>query len=71
MDRLPRAIIKYGVRISLALMIAGCLVILLNHYTGYDSYKNFVGISIVKNSVTVLAEAIIGGLVIDFVLRRN
>jgi hypothetical protein len=71
MNAFPKAIIKYGTRISLALLLAGSIIILFNHFTGYDAFKSFVGTSIIKNSFSLLAEVIIGGLLIDFVFKKK
>mgnify|MGYP000126449233 CR=1 FL=1 len=71
-DKLPKAIIKHGSRISLLLLALGTFMIVYNHNAiNYDAYFEFIAQCIVKNSFIVLAEAIIGGLVIDFVFKKG
>ena len=68
----PRAIIKYGTQAALALLCTGCLIILINYYkTDYNPYMVFVGTAVIENSFIILAEVIIGGLLIDFFLKKN
>jgi hypothetical protein len=70
--KLPTAIIKYGSVISLILFAAGTALFVYNKTgTDYTMYKEFVSMSIVECSFTLLAEAIIGGLLIDFVLGKK
>jgi hypothetical protein len=69
LGKLPTAIIKYGSVISLLLFTAGTALFIYNKAgTDYTTYTEFVSMSIVECSFTILAESIIGGLLIDFVL---
>jgi len=72
LDKFPKAIIKYGLRVFLALFAIGTALVVLNHTAlDYDSYFEFIALSIVKSSFTILAEAVIGGLLIDFVFKKS
>lgn len=71
-DRLPKAIIKYGAHAFLVLFAIGTTLVVYNHTKlNYDPYYEFIAISVVKASFTILAEAVIGGLLIDFVFKKN
>lgn len=71
MEKLPKALIKYGCFIFLGLFLIGTLMVLMNYTVlTYSSYFDFVSKAIVKTSFTIGAEAIIGGLVLDFVFKR-
>lgn len=71
-NKLSKSIIKYGTQASLALLSLGTLIIILNQtLLSYDAYLKFVGTLIIKNSFIILAEAIIGGLLIDFITKRS
>ena len=71
-DKLPRMIIKYGTRAFLVLFAIGTGLVVWNHVKlNYDPYFEFVALSVVKASFTVLAEAVIGGLLIDFIFKKN
>lgn len=67
--KLPKKIIKYGAQAFLALFILGTIMVVYNRTVlNYEPYFEFVAISIIKSSFTILAEAIAGGLIIDYVL---
>jgi hypothetical protein len=71
MEKLPKAMIKYGCIIFLGLLFAGTVMVLMNYTVlTYNSYLDIVSKSIVKTSFTIGAEAIIGGLVLDFIFKR-
>lgn len=66
-----KSLIKYGSLAALVILSLGALVLILNQTVlDFDSYIKFIGTSIVKNSIIVLAEFIIGGLVIDYFTKR-
>lgn len=72
MNKYSKAIIKHGVQISLGLLFTGTVVLISNNRLfPYDSYLRFIGIEITKNSFVILAQAIIGGLLLDYVDRRR
>lgn len=71
MGNLPKALIKYGSYVFLALFLVGTILVLLNNtLLPYNSYFDMVSKAIVTTSFTLAAEAIIGGLVMDFVFKR-
>lgn len=66
-----KSLIKYGSLAALIMLSLGTLVLILNQTViDFDSYTKFIGTSIVKNSIIVLAEFIIGGLAIDYFTKR-
>lgn len=71
LNKFPKAIIKYGIQAFFALFILGTLLVALNHSAlDYDFYLELIATTIVKSSFTILAEVVIGGLLIDFVLKK-
>ncbi len=66
-----KALIKYGSQAALFLLILGTILLVLNQTVlDFDSYTKFIGTLIVKNSIVLLAEFIIGGLIIDYFSKR-
>jgi len=71
LDKLPKAIIKYGAIAFLAIFGLGTLLVVLNHTGGkYDPHSEFIATSVVKSSFTILAEAVIGGLLMDYIFKK-
>jgi len=71
LDKLPKALIKYGCYISLAVLTIGCILVLLNYtILPYDSDFDMVSKKLVTTSFSLAAEAIIGGIIMDIVFRR-
>lgn len=71
LSKYPKALIKYGSQAFLALFALGTLLVVLNHTAlNYDAYFEFIAESIIKSSFTILAEAYIGALIIDYVMRK-
>ena len=71
-DKLPRMIIKYGCHAFLALFAIGTALVAWNHTVlNYEPYFEYVALTVVKTSFTILAEAVIGGLLIDFVFKKS
>lgn len=71
LGKLPKALIKYGSYVFLAIFTIGTLSVLLNNtLLPYNSYLDMVSKAIVITSFTLAAEAIIGGLVMDFVFKK-
>lgn len=71
MEKLPKALIKYGCIVFLGLLFTGTVMVLMNYTVlPYNSYFDLVSKSIVKISFTIGAEAVIGGLVLDFLFKR-
>lgn len=68
---LPKGIIKYGTQAFLALFFIGTVLVVYNRMqVNFDAYFEFVATSLIKQSFTVLAEVIIGALVIDFIFKK-
>ncbi|AEV68717.1 hypothetical protein [Acetivibrio clariflavus] len=64
------ALIKYGTFAALILLSLGISVLILNQTVlDYNSYTKFVATMIIKNSIVLMAEFIIGGLVIDYFVK--
>ncbi|AUG57793.1 MAG TPA: hypothetical protein DCE02_00255 [Ruminiclostridium sp.] len=71
-NKYSKAIIKYGTQISLGLLLIGTIILVSNNrLIPYDSYLRLIGIEISKASFAILAQAVIGGLVLDYVNRRR
>lgn len=71
MGKLPKALIKYGCFVFFGLFAIGTVLVLLNNtLLPYNSYFDMVSKAIVITSFTLVAEAIIGGLVMDFVFKK-
>lgn len=70
-QKLPLAIIKYGSFVSVALFTIGAVLVILNNTVlPYNSFYDQVSKEIVKMSFILGAEAIIGGLIMDFVSKK-
>ncbi|NLC67294.1 MAG: hypothetical protein GX754_00585 [Clostridiaceae bacterium] len=62
--------IKVGINIFLAFFSLGAVLILVNRtFYGIDSYIEFIAVSIIKASFTILAEIIIGCLLVDYIFN--
>ncbi|HHX18070.1 MAG TPA: hypothetical protein GX727_04335 [Clostridium sp.] len=71
-NKYSKAIIKHGTQISLGLLLVGTIILISNNRLfPYDSYLRFIGIEISKNSFVILAQAVIGGLLLDYINRRR
>jgi hypothetical protein len=71
MDKLPKALIRYGSYASFAIFTIGTiLVLLINTILPFNTYFDMVAKAIVKTSLTLAAEVIIGGLIMDFVFKK-
>ncbi|NLP14319.1 MAG: hypothetical protein GX383_07620 [Clostridium sp.] len=67
MNRLSRLIIKYGTQAFMLMFFLGILTILLyKTIPGFNDYTFYLGTQIIKISFSVFAQAVIGGLLIDF-----
>lgn len=67
----PKNILKYGMLFFLILLASATILAVLNvHLFNFDPYIHFIALSIVKTSFTVLAEIIIGSLVIDYLSQK-
>lgn len=71
-EKMPKALIRYGSYLSIAIWAIGTILVLLNNtILSYDSYLDMLSKEIVKVSFEIAAEAIIGGLILDFVFKRQ
>ncbi|NJD04180.1 MAG: hypothetical protein FIA99_16670 [Ruminiclostridium sp.] len=71
MSNLPKALMKYGCIVFLVLLTVGSVMALLNiTVLNFDSNLDFVSKSLVKTSFSIAAEAVIGGLILDFVFKK-
>jgi len=67
-----KIIIKAGSIISLILLILGAILIICNHFfLDKDLFYELVARTLVKNSFTILAEAVIGGLILDYLFNKR
>ncbi len=72
LGRKNKIIIKTGSIISFILLILGALLIVCNHFfLNKDLFYELVARTLVKNSFTILAEAVIGSLVLDYLFKKN
>lgn len=71
-NKYSKTIIKYGTQISLGFLLIGTIILISNNRLyPYDNYLRFIGIEISKTSFIILAQAIIGGLLMDYIYRRK
>ena len=69
--KVPKALMKYGCIVFLVLLTAGSVMALLNiTVVEYSTYLDLVSKSLIKISFSIAAEAVIGGLVLDFVFKK-
>ncbi len=67
-----KMIIKAGAIISFVLLILGALLIISNYFfLNQDSFLELIARTLVKNSFTILAEAVIGGLILDYLFKKS
>lgn len=71
MNKLPKALLKYGSYAFLMLFTIGTVLVILNHtILPYNFYFDFVSKELVKTSFAIGAEIVIGSLVMDFAFKR-
>ncbi len=72
LNNFAKNILIIGSRIALGMFLIGAFLITINHFLLNDSI--LVGITsrtIVKDSFTILAEVVIGGILLDFLSKKN
>ncbi|NLL05470.1 MAG: hypothetical protein GX270_06725 [Clostridiaceae bacterium] len=70
-NKFSKSLIIHGTNTSLILLSFGMLTLIFNQtILEYESYTHFVGTTLVKNSIVLLAEFIIGGLAIDYFTKK-
>lgn len=71
LDKFPRTLIFFGAKAAILLLLIGTLIFVSNHTKDVPCSKTeVISTNIITSSFTILAEFIIGGLVIDYVLKR-
>lgn len=71
MQKLPKTLIRYGTYIFTFIFVIGMILVILNHtLLPFDPYLDMVSKEIVKTSFIIAAEAIIGGLIMDYVFKK-
>jgi hypothetical protein len=72
LGKYTKTILKAGSIVSFILLILGALLVILNHFfLNKDLFFELVARTLVKNSFTILAEAIIGSLVLDYLFKKS
>ncbi len=68
--KIPRAIIKYGSVVSVLLFVGAAAVYAYNNYyiNSFELMHNCI--AMMKTSTTILAEIIIGSLIIDHISKN-
>lgn len=70
-QKLPKALLKYGFMLFLIILSAGSIMALVNiTVLNYNPFLDLVSKSLVKTSFSIAAEAIIGALIIDYVFKK-
>jgi hypothetical protein len=68
----PKKIMKIGFFLFLIIFASGTFMVLSNRYIfAYDSYFDFIGNQLVKNSFSVLAEFVVCAVGMDFVFGKG
>jgi hypothetical protein len=71
LQKLPKTLIKYGIYIFTGIFVTGMILVILNNTVlQFDPYLDMVSKEIVKISFIIAAEAVIGGLIMDYVFRK-
>lgn len=71
-NKIAKALMYYGIRAFQVIFLFGSVIVITNHTIfDFNSYYEFLGTTIIKTSFTILAEAIIGGLVLDFIFKKQ
>lgn len=69
---IPRKLVKIGFFLFLAIFAIGTVIAVVNRYfIAYNPYFDYIANELVKTSFNVLAEFVVGGIVMDFVFGRK
>lgn len=69
---MPKRLFKLGFILFIVIFAAGTFFALGNRFIfSYNPDYEYIGSQLVKNSFTVLAEFVVGAVVMDFVFGRN
>lgn len=72
MHKTSKILIKSGLFVFLALFVTGSVLVILNNTVlPYDPHFDMVSKELVKTSFILAAEAIIGGVVMDYVFSHH
>lgn len=71
LNKYTKKALNIGIVLFLALFSLGTILVVINHTGDFSSYKEFVATSVIKASFTVLAEVVIGVLLVDFVFNTR
>lgn len=70
-NNFSKSLIKYGTQAALSILTIGTTIYISNHTVlNYDFYTDYVSTLLIKNSFVLLAEIVIGGLLIDYFTRK-
>ena len=68
---LSKKIIIHGVQLASGLILIALILFFINiKLYHYDFNVEFITFCMIENGVTIFAEAIIGGLLIDFLIKK-
>lgn len=66
-----KSIIKYGTKISFLILIIGTVLFVINQTSNsFDPYTNIISVTLITSGISILAQIIIGALVIDFIFKK-
>lgn len=72
LNTLIKAVIKLGFIIFTIIFAVGTALYIINYELhGHDPYRHYVATLVIKNSFIILAEVVIGCLLIDFVFKKQ
>ncbi|NLY43174.1 MAG: hypothetical protein GX066_04235 [Clostridiaceae bacterium] len=70
--KLPRQIIMHGVQAATGVLVIALLLYFINkNIYNFDYYITFLSYEMASTGLTLFAEAIIGGLVIDYFIKKG
>lgn len=72
LGKIPKIVLQTGSRVFISIIMAGTLLITFNHLNPvFNTYIEFAANSLVKTSFAILAETVIGGLLLDYAIKRK
>ena len=70
--KLPRKIILHGVQAATGVLIVALILYFINkNIYNFDYYISFITYEMAETGLILFAEAIIGGLVIDYLVKKG
>lgn len=71
LNNITKKMIMLGLYLSLLILAAGTILMLINRtLIGYNPYYDYISRLLAEKSFAVLAEVIIGCLLVDFIFNR-